>query len=140
MDAYRSTVPKPSSKVPLLERQLLARIYARGTFALLLHYAALNHDSGLCTLAELHWRMFEKYVNGLLHMAKYNKTVCAVMVRAAIQDFGLTDSLGRESQSVAGWTTEAFIDLMAFEDEDHTEEKHSDLDYDLDLDDLWTST
>lgn len=78
---HRLMVSSPVSEINIYTRQQLAHMTVRGTFKLLLQDAVtlLIYNA----LDELRWRMFQRFVRGLLHSATLHGDHCVSYVHEA---------------------------------------------------------
>ncbi|KAF2832332.1 hypothetical protein CC86DRAFT_377514 [Ophiobolus disseminans] len=122
--SHRAMILDPLSEIPLRVRQQMAQVNIRGTFRLLLHDAVeLANNSS--PLSELHWRLFQKFVNGLYESASaYN---CVDHVREALVRNGLDEFFDTTALPVLGWTCQAFEDILEPEDAGDDDINYDDL-------------
>lgn len=124
---HRIEVSNPFSTVPISVRQQLAHINLPGTCKLLLaDTAEIMTGTEDIPLSEVLWRLFHKFVQGLLQTAMLHGVACISIVRDVLELHDMEDFLNATALPVPDWTCTAYQDLLEpifFDDEDEDEEE-----------------
>ncbi|KAH7093592.1 hypothetical protein FB567DRAFT_544930 [Paraphoma chrysanthemicola] len=129
---HRIAVSNPLSPIPIAVRQQLAHVDLPGTIqAILVDIAQIGTHPEEYPVFEIIWRLFHKFVQGLLQTASLHSEACMTFVKTNLESNELKDFVDPSALPVPGWTSNDFIDLLEeFYDGDDDEDEFEQINYD----------
>ncbi|KAH7082701.1 hypothetical protein BKA63DRAFT_501474 [Paraphoma chrysanthemicola] len=110
---HRIAVSNPLSPIPLTVRQQLAHIDLPGTIHVILQdIAQIGTHPADYPIFETTWRLFHKFVQGLLQTATLHSEACVAFVKKNLDSHELKDFVDPTALPFPGWTSNDFIDLL----------------------------